>query len=66
MNNRTRNLDRILGITLFLSILACSFGRGFINVEFANYFFWLSLGFYLGFQLYKYEIKRMWKNEQKD
>lgn len=64
MNRRTRILDNALGIIFFISVLACSFGREFFSGEFVNYFFWLSLGLFLGFQLYKYEIKRMWRKAQ--
>jgi hypothetical protein len=38
--------------------------------EILTYFFWLSLGLYLGFRLCKYEFKRIWdkinKNEQQE
>jgi hypothetical protein len=33
-----------------------------IPKEIAGYMFWLSLGLYLGFQLCKYEFRRVWKN----
>lgn len=63
MNKRIRILDRLLGIALLGGILAVSIGREAIGFQLTAYTFWLTLGLYLGFQLYKYEIKRMWKKE---
>lgn len=63
MNNSIKFLDNILSLVLILSILLSSFGREvFSNTIFLNYFFWFSLGMYLGFQCYKYQVKKYWKD----
>jgi len=63
MNKRIRILDKGVKVLFLFSILFSSFGREFFNIKFVNYFFWLGLGVFLGFQLYKYEMKRMWNKE---
>lgn len=53
--------------SLGLFILNRDFLHYLIPNEIAAYLFWLSLGLYLGFQLYKYEMKRLmkqWKQQE--
>jgi len=57
MNKRIVLLSKILSINLVISILACSFGRGFIQTEIANYYFWFSLGVFIGFRILNIFIK---------
>lgn len=64
MNNRTRLLDNIIKIVLLVSILVGSIGREWINDKIAMAIFFFSLGVFIGFQLYKQEILRMWKKDK--
>lgn len=71
MQNKWRNIKRyeaVLAIA-FITSIALFIANDFIGYkvpkEFLGYFFWLSLGLWLGFQLYKQEHKRLYKEEQK-
>ena len=66
MNKRIIIFENVLWIVFSIGVLACSFGREFFKDEVVNCLFWFSLGLLLGFQLYKYEIIRMWKKENKN
>jgi hypothetical protein len=61
MNEKRNSLMWILVINLIISILLSSVGQEIIISEFISYYFWLSLGLYLGFQLCKYECKKLLK-----
>jgi hypothetical protein len=58
MNEKRNSLMWILVINLIISILLSSIGQEIIISEFISYYFWLSLGLFLGFQLCKYECKK--------
>lgn len=51
-------------INLFLDVLNRKLLNSSIPSEIVGYLFWLSLGLYLGFQLCKYEYKRVWNKMQ--
>ncbi|TVR83500.1 MAG: hypothetical protein EA412_00845 [Chitinophagaceae bacterium] len=61
MNKRIVLLSKILSINLVISILACSFGRDFIQTELANYYFWFSLGLFIGFRILNILLKSISK-----
>ena len=61
MNEKRNSLMWVLVINLIISILLTSVGQEIIVSEFISYYFWLSLGLYLGFQLCKYECKKLLK-----
>ena len=62
MKNRERIVEVSLAINLFTSTLICTYGKYYVeDAKFIFYYFWISLGFYIGFQLCKNEIKHLRK-----
>jgi hypothetical protein len=54
-----------LMINILFVIINQRIEKPIIPIEIAGYFFWLSLGLYLGFKLCIQEYKRMWKEANK-
>ena len=58
--------DKVLAmffmINIFLDIINKKVLNSVIPNEIIGYLFWISLGLYLGFQICKYEFKRVLKN----
>lgn len=56
-------------IFFFINMVFYIINMNFLNFWFpkdiAGYFFWLSLGLYLGFQFCKYEVNRIMKKKNK-
>ena len=61
---RLRIYELMLAVNLPLNILFYKVNEDYLQYlipkEIAGYLFWLSLGLYLGFQVCKYEVKRIW------
>jgi hypothetical protein len=57
-------LTVFLFVNLFLDLINNYLLNTSIPVEIVGYLFWLSLGLYLGFRLYKYELGRINKRNQ--
>ncbi len=56
----------IFVISLYFYIFNKDFLYSFFSEKISGYFFWLSLGLFLGFQLCKYELIRVLKKDSED
>jgi hypothetical protein len=53
-------------VNLFLDIINERFLNSLVSKELIGYLFWLSLGLFLGFQLCKYECKKLLKKHSRN
>ena len=60
--------EGIIAIFFFLNLVFQILNKNYFNYwiakDVAGYFFWLSLGLYLGFQLCKFEVNRIMKKKK--
>jgi cadmium resistance protein CadD (predicted permease) len=65
MWKRLNIYEGMVYLSFICIMLLCIVNQEFLNYivpkDIAGYLFWLSLGLLLGFQLCKYEMKRVWK-----
>ena len=68
MWKRLQIYERLVTAFFLLNIAFYILNKDFFNYivpkDIEGYMFWISLGLYLGFQLCKYEYKRVWNNMQ--
>jgi hypothetical protein len=54
--------EKIIGLFLLFNIIYYPINEDYLNFiipkDFCSYMYWLSIGLFLGFKLYKYEIGR--------
>lgn len=59
--------EGIIAINFLCNLFFYAFNEAVLKYAFprdiAGYMFWISLGLYLGFQLCKYEMRRVWKKQ---
>lgn len=62
---RYKNFEKCILFFLMFNLVFDIINKKILNsivpIEIIGYLFWLSLGLFLGFQICKYEFKKVWK-----